>query len=345
MTPALVTTRDTTAMPASPISSLRAFGWAETELPEGLTEDDYARIAATIVAGRAASTRKTYASMWPRFDHWCACRGITAMPATPATVCAYLADMATCGFAAGTIEGASAAIAAAHETQGHESPTADPTVRAVRRGIRRALGTAPRRQSRPLSTADIRQILTHIDRSDPRGVRDAAIILLGFASALRRSELASLVMADIEPQPEGLLVRIRRSKTDPEQRGQVVGVAHGAHPETDPIGALDAWLQLRGGQPGPLFLGMSSGRIGNRPFTGSGLAWMLKQRAAAAGLPSERISGHSLRAGHATTAAMAGVDLARIAAQTRHTRISTLVEHYIRPLEAIQVTSSRYLGL
>jgi site-specific recombinase XerD len=85
--------------------------------------------------------------------------------------------------------------------------------------------------------------------------------------------------------------------------------------------------------------------VGQRPFTGSGLARMLKDRAAAVGLPAERISGHSLRAGHATTAAMAGVDLARIAAQTRHTRISTLVEHYIRPLEALQVTSSRDLGL
>jgi len=72
---------------------------------------------------------------------------------------------------------------------------------------------------------------------------------------------------------------------------------------------------------------------------------MLKDRAAAAGIPSERVSGHSLRAGHATTAALAGVALDRIAAQTRHSRTSTLVEHYIRPLEAMKVTSSRDLGL
>lgn len=147
------------------------------------------------------------------------------------------------------------------------------------------------------------------------------------------------------PKPEGLLIRVRKSKTDPEQRGQLVGVAHGTHPDTDPVTALDAWLAHRGTQPGQLFRGFHHERIGTRPFTGSGLARMLKQRAAAAGIPSERISGHSLRAGHATTAALAGVGLDRIAAQTRHTRISTLVEHYIRPLEAMQVTSSRDLGL
>lgn len=99
------------------------------------------------------------------------------------------------------------------------------------------------------------------------------------------------------------------------------------------------------GNRGRLFTAVRDEQIGLQPFTGSGLGRMLKDRAAALGLPAERISGHCLRAGHATTAAMAGVDLARIAAQTRHTRISTLVEHYIGQLEALQVTSSRDLGL
>ena len=329
---------------AAPVPGPRCLGWSEA-LPEGLTDQDLTRITETIAAGRAESTRRSYAWQWGRFAKWCAARGITAMPATPATVCAYMTDFAAYGAAAGTIECACAAIAAEHETEGQANPIADPAVKAVRRGIRRMLGTAPRRQSRPLNTDEIRRMVNHIDRTTARGARDAALILIGFASALRRSELAGLDLADVEPKPEGLLVRVRKSKTDPEARGQLVGVAHGQHTETDPVTALDTWLAHRGRATGQLFLGCHYDRIGTRPFTGSGLARMLKERAAAVGIPSERVSGHSLRAGHATTAAMAGVGLDRIAAQTRHTRISTLVEHYIRPLEAMQVTSSRDLGL
>ena len=183
-------------------------------MPDGLTTADYAWIAETIAAGRAASTRKTYASLWRRFERWCAGRGITAMPAIPAIVCADLTDLATLGFAAGTIEGACAAIGAAHETEGHGNPMTDPTVKAVRRGIRRTLGTAPRRQSRPLNTAEIRQILDYMDRTDTRGIRDAAIILLSFASALRRSEQflghslggSRLRATDVDEQALGLTI-------------------------------------------------------------------------------------------------------------------------------------------
>ena len=344
MTLALVSTSDAGFVRAAAVPGIRSLGWADSP-PDGLTEEDLDRISTAVAAGRATSTRRTYAWQWRRFESWCAGRYLTAMPATPATVCAYLTDFAAQGVAAGTIECACAAISAEHETEGEPNPIADRSVRAVRRGLRRILGTAPRRQSRPLSTDEIRRMVTGIDRTTARGARDAAIILLGFASALRRSELAALDLADIQPKPEGLLINVRKSKTDPEAHGQLVGVAHGQHPETDPVTALDAWLAHRSTAPGQLFKGFQHDKIGPRPFTGSGLARMLKERTAAAGIPSERISGHSLRAGHATTAAMAGVGLDRIAAQTRHSRISTLVEHYIRPLEAMQVTSSRDLGL
>lgn len=345
MTLALVTAHDTTLPKPAPIPVPGGFGWPDDHLPQGLTGEDVTRIAETIAAGRAESTRRSYASSFRQFERWCNDRGIDSLPATSATVCAYLTDYATRGVAAGTIECSCAAIADAHHRDGFPNPVADETVRAVRRGIRRTLGTAPRRQSRPLSTDDIRRMLTGIDRTSAKGTRDAAIILVGFASALRRSELAGLDLDEVQHKPDGLLINVRKSKTDPEKRGQLVGVAHGTNPDTDPIAALETWLDLRGRHPGRLFLGVSNNRVTDRPFTGSGLARMLKDRAHAVGIPSERVSGHSLRAGHATTAAMAGVDLARIAAQTRHTRISTLVEHYIRPLEALQVTSSRDLGL
>ncbi len=74
-------------------------------------------------------------------------------------------------------------------------------------------------------------------------------------------------------------------------------------------------------------------------------ARMLRARAGAAGLDGIRITAHSLRAGHATAAALAGVPLNRIAAQTRHKDLTVLINGYIRPLEALATTSSKDLGL
>jgi integrase len=124
-----------------------------------------------------------------------------------------------------------------------------------------------------------------------------------------------------------------------------VGVAHGQHALTDPAAALAECLAARGTGPGPLFTSLRNGSVTLEPISGEAVARMLRARARAAGLSTERITGHSLRAGHATTAALAGVALDRIATQTRHRCVSTLIEHYIRPMQALAVTSSRDLGL
>ena len=169
--------------------------------------------------------------------------------------------------------------------------------------------------------------------------------MLGFASALRVSELVGLTLADVEPKPGGLLLYVRHSKTDQNAAGQVVAVAHGQHADTDPITALDGWLAHRGCQAGPLFTSMRNKTVTGERLSGNAIARMLRNRARDAGMPAERITPHSLRAGHATTAAIAGVSLDRIAAQTRHKRLSTLLERYIRPAQALDLTSSRDLGL
>ena len=206
-------------------------------------------------------------------------------------------------------------------------------------------GTAPRRQAHPLTTAEIQQIVTSVDRTTPRGVRDAAIILLGYASAIRRAELVALTLLDVREEPAGLLLTIRHSKTDQDHHGDVVAIARGHHPDTDPVAALAAWRRLRGHTPGPLFTRIYGTRVSLEPLTGDTIARTLRTRAEQAGLDGTRITGHSLRAGHATTAALGGVPLARIAAQTRHKDIGVLVNRYIRPLEALEATSSRDLGL
>jgi integrase len=208
------------------------------------------------------------------------------------------------------------------------------------------MGTAPRRQAHPLTVGELDRLVSNIDRLPAIGVRDRAIILLGYASALRPGELSALDLADINPKPTGVLLAVRRSKTDPDGHGQVVGVARGEHVQTDPIRALDAWLKIRPAGQGALFTRVyrfgtvTIERIGPRA-----VSRLVQARAIAAGFEGIPVTGHSLRAGHATTAAVNGAPIDRIAAQTRHRDLGTLLYHYIRPAGALGTTTSRDLGL
>lgn len=314
-------------------------------LRDWLTEDDASRIAVAMDSAYAENTRVVYDFAWRRWVCWCTGRGIVPFPAEVAAVCTYLVDIAELGLSVATVEPACSAIGHQHRARGVPDPVDHDAVRRVRKGLRRILGVGPRRPAHPLSVDDLRKILAAIDRTTVSGVRDTAILLLGFAGALRRSELAALTLADLEPKPTGLLVHIRRSKTDQEGIGQVVGIAPGTHALTDPIAALDHWLDLRGTRPGPVFTSLRGGRPSITPVSGNVIGNAVKDRAAAAGLAGDRISAHSLRAGHATSAALAGISIDRIAAQTRHRRVDILIDRYIRPVQALQNTSSKDLGL
>ncbi len=328
----------TTLVPASDVAD-------GVDLPAGLTDIDAARIAAAISDARTESTRIVYAQAWSQWERWCATRGITALPGDPLALCAYLTERAEAGKATGTLDMSCTAIRHVHRMSGVEDPVASEAVRQVRRGLVRTYGAAPRRLARPLTVEEIRQIISGIDRTTPIGIRDAAIILLGYASAMRRSEIVALALTDVEHKPAGLLLTIRKSKADQEGHGQVVAVAHGQHALTDPVAALNAWRAVRGETPGALFTRIWVSTVSFEPLSGHVVARMLRSRAVAAGLDGTRITAHSLRAGHATAAALAGVPLDRIAAQTRHKDLSVLVNRYIRPLEALATTSSKDLGL
>ncbi len=149
---------------------------------------------------------------------------------------------------------------------------------------------------------------------------------------MRRAELVALDLVDVEYKPAGLSLHIRQSKMDQEGHGEQVAVAHGQYAPTDPVAALNAWRDLRGETPGALFTRIWGSTISSDRRSGHVPARMLRARAEAAGLDGTRITAHSLRAGHATTAALAGVPLNRIAAQTRHKDLGVLVNRYIRPL-------------
>lgn len=312
----------------------------------GLTTNDAERIAAAIDAELAESTRTSYASAWRQWAEWCHRRDLVPLPAASEPLAAFLAERAESGICFGTLDGYCSAIAHRHHQEGLPDPTADVVVRRVRRGLRRIMGTAPRRQAHPLTVDELGQLVAAIDPLTPIGARDRAVILLGYASALRPGELSALDLADIITKPAGVLMAIRRSKTDQDSQGQLVGVARGGHRQTDPIRALHGWLEIRPTGPGALFTRVyrsgiaTSERIGPRA-----VSRLVQARANQAGFDGIPVTGHSLRAGHATTAAVNGAPIERIAAQTRHRDLGTLLNHYIRPAEALAHTTSRDLRL
>lgn len=278
-------------------------------------------------SGKAGSTRRAYRADWQDFIEWTAWRGLASLPAEPTTVALYLAALAEDGKRPSTIERRRAAIAFAHKEHGEISPTHHAIVDEVIAGIRRELGAAQQGKT-PAVTADIRAMVAGLS-GDLRGTRDRALLLLGFAGAFRRSELVALDVEDISESEEGLLVTIRRGKTDQEGRGRLVGIPFGKQAVTCPVRAYRDWRHAAGIATGPLFLGVSPhGKLLGR-LSDKGVARTVKRAAEAAGLDPTRYSGHSLRAGLATSAASAGAFDRDIMRQTGHKRVETLYR-YIR---------------
>jgi integrase len=172
------------------------------------------------------------------------------------------------------------------------------------------------------------------------------LLLLGFAGALRRSELVGLALGDIEVVPQrGLRLLIRRSKTDQRGAGQAIALsANPREPGLCPARALQDWLVFRQGAGDhtggasdaalPLFVGLSkAGRLFGLALSDKAVWRLFKQAARDAGLANpDGYSGHSLRAGLATAAGEAGADLAAVMRQTRY-RSAEVALGYLRPAE------------
>lgn len=181
---------------------------------------------------------------------------------------------------------------------------------------------------------------------DLLGARDRALLLVGFAGAFRRSELVGLDLSDLEWRSEGVVITLRRSKTDQEGAGNRKGLAFGRHPETCPVRALSTWLEAASIVEGPIFRGVNRhGELLPGRLTDRQVARMVKKRAAEAGIAhTEALAGHSLRAGLATSAAMAGVSERDIMRQTGHRSVG-MVRRYIREGELFRGNASASVGL
>lgn len=289
----------------------------------GLTTEDVERTLGYAENEKAPRTRHIYAADFRDFGRWCAGRGLPALPADAGTVAAYLSALAGSGLRAATIGRKVAAIGYRHRIDGHPSPTANEGVRAVMRGIRRTIGTASTHR-KAAATADIVEQMLAACSDNLAGIRDRALIAVGFASAMRRSELVALETTDLAEHREGIIITIRRSKTDQEGQGQQVALPHGSR--IRPVEHLARWLDAASIADGRVFRSVVSGHVGGS-MTAFALSLRIKLLARRAGLDAATFSGHSLRAGYVSSAVQHGASPVAIAEQTRHRSLDMILAY------------------
>ncbi len=330
------------------------------------------QVAAALHAALAPNTWRAYAADWRHWSAWAAGHQVPALPAEPLDLARYLVAHAGV-LAVGTLTRRLSAVSKAHGLAGHADPADDVAVREVLRGLRRQHGTA-KRGAPPLWTSDIERIVAAtLAVPSPAGLgqgraelRDRALLLLAFTTALRRSELAALDLSDLEPDPAGLVVHVRRSKTDQSGEGSYIGVPYASRPALCAVRATAAWtgaLAAKLESPreqlsGPVFrpvdrhdrlgtLGASS-RGPYARLSPDAVRAALVRRATAAGLTPAHgdrfFTAHSTRSGFATQAAANGATEAAIMAQGRWKSLQ-VARGYIRRGSVFTDNAAGRLGL
>jgi integrase len=283
-----------------------------------------------VAASKAANTRRSYATAWSLWTHWADANGAQPLPADPAAVALWLAHLADAGAKPATIKARLAGVAATHRERGQALDVKARELTAVVAGVRRTHGVAPAKKA-PVLSDDLRAMLGNLPPT-LAGVRDRALLLIGFGAALRRSELAALNVEDVAITPQGLQVTVRQSKTDQDGEGALIAIHRGRNPRACPVAALEAWLARSEIKEGPLFravIGRTANTLRKQRLDARTVALIVQRAAEAAGLNGAAYGGHSLRAGLATAAALAGADLQSIMRQTRHKSVD-VARGYVR---------------
>jgi integrase len=281
---------------------------------------------------KSDNTKRAYRSDWNKFCSWCSEVDKKNLPADPKTVAMYISYLAH-DKSISTISRSLTSISQAHKILSIQSPTIHPEVIETFKGIKRKLGSN-QKHSKPLVLKELEKVIKSITPTFI-GHRDKAMILLGWAAALRRSELVSIEFDDIECVEEGIILTIRKSKTDQEGEGYRIGIPHAMKKDLCPVKALKNWISLSKINYGPIFF-----RIGpkttysidiseRKRLSERSVNKMVKRRIKKAGYVNKNYSSHSLRAGFITSAAAAKIPEYQIQIHTRH-RSTKSLRGYIR---------------
>lgn len=287
------------------------------------------RVKRYLDARQSPNTRTAYGWHWRHFLAFCEPRGYNPLPATPATVADYLTAQADQGAPVRSIQARLAAIGYHHAQAQADNPTKTLAVVETMKGIRRALGTKPD-QKAPVMLEALRRMVAALP-DDLRGKRDRALLLIGWAGAFRRSELAALTRADVRIDDRGAVITIRHSKTDQEGAGDTKDIPTlDASPDLCPVRALQAWLAAAAITSGPIWREVDRWENTRADaLTGHEVARIVKTAAARAGLDAANLAGHSLRSGYITQSYLNGADESEIRAQSKH-KTTQSMEPYLR---------------
>lgn len=313
------------------------------ELLASLDEATQNEILETMARALSPGSRRIYASCARIFVQWCIAHGRAPLPAETATVLAFMSDRSrTCK--AAHVERYLTTIRYLHVAHGFAAPKHDSfylLLRGLRKQERAIVRKAPLRLDALTAMSD----LMDEDEYEARATRDRAILLFGWAGAMRRSELVALNIEDLTFDRRGVEVLIRRSKTDQRGEGQRIAVAYGQRTSTCPVRALQRWIRMLGRNDGPLFVALDGqGRIQHTRLSAQIIALRIKHYVKAIGLDPRRYAGHSLRAGFVTACVEARMPPSRIRLVTRHKYNAGLMA-YIREASPWIDNTTQRIGL
>lgn len=279
-----------------------------------------------IVDARARNTRKAYKGDWSRFTAWCKEVGIEPLPPNPANIAAYLAALGAT-HRMSTVQRALVSIIFHARQAGFDWETTK-YLTEVLAGMRKRYGMERRKKA--AATADVLRQMVGAFGSDLMGVRNRAILTLGWMAALRRSEVVALDVGDLRFVEQGLVIVLRKSKTDQEGRGLEKGIPYNSDMAVCAVESVRTWLAASGVRQKAVFRALTStGTVRGGRLSDRSVAEIVKRAAEKAGLDPAIYSGHSLRAGFATTAAEQGHSVHEIMRQTGH-KSERVAKEYVR---------------
>ncbi|WP_426491245.1 site-specific integrase [Hymenobacter sp. 102] len=286
----------------------------------------------------APNTARAYASDLRHFAHWCNANQVEPLPATVSTLAGYVTYLADAGKKMATIQRHLAAIKKAHVLRNLDAPTGEKQFKILLDGISRVHGVR-QKQAPAFSLVQLKRLVREIDVTTASGLRDRAILLLGFTGAFRRSELTALNIENLEFSEEGLVIRLERSKTNQLGQHEEKAVFYSPEAKVCPIRSLQAWLRVLERETGPLFVRLRMGQRLTQDRLSDKTINAVVQR-----YLGDKYSAHSLRASFVTVAKLAGADDSEIMNQTKH-KTSAMIRRYTRIDDVRQHNAAQKLGL